>query len=115
MAYKNTICQFVLTPTDLALMRLPDPFPILPPFVPIDTIALNDQVADLTGRTITVSGWGGTENTKRPHRLSKADLRVNKWLTRLASGTIVLSQSQGKGACMGDSGGKRLRSLDHDT
>ena len=108
MPYKNTIYEFVLTPTDLALMRLPDPFPILSPSVSIDTIALNDQVADLAGRTITVSGWGRTEKTRRPTWLRKADLEVNNLLTRLSSGSIILSQNQGKGICNGDSGGKRL-------
>lgn len=87
---------------DLALMYIANPFQLSNT---IQTIPMNDHASNLEGKIATISGWGKTE-VGVPDKLSKTDMIIGKDTLDYANNHMLgMPNSQGTGACSGDSGG----------
>ena len=99
-----------------------------PPFQESDVvkpIRINqwDVLKDLTGKEVLISGWGDTKEEEDPNQLQSAVLKVSEYQNDTSlkfcglgmdvvpdncitvSDEMIMSGSDGIGACYGDSGG----------
>ena len=107
--------------TDLALMRVDPPFEESDVIKPI---RINEWIdlQDLSGKEVLISGWGFTREEMEPNQLQSAFLKVSEYkndhplpickyddvapdVCNTVNDEMILSGSNGIGACHGDSGG----------
>ena len=55
----------------------------------------------LTGKTVTIYGWGWNENGMGTDQLMKQDVKIGPLENRI----VELTHKEGHGTCKGDSGG----------
>ena len=92
--------------TDLALLKID------PPFIEnkrIKPIRINDELRNLKGKVVLISGWGKTTTVDSPVQLRKAAMKITRNGVDYRGGkTIEMMSFNGIGACFGDSGGKHV-------
>ena len=95
-------------PDDLALLKIDPPFEESDNLWPIQ---LNDDHENLVGEEVLISGWGRTTNEFEPEQLQKVFVTVKDQeldTSPMKAGHLLhLWSPDGKGACQGDSGGKK--------
>jgi len=91
--------------TDLALLKIDPPFEESDKIKPIQ---INDVHEDLNGKEVLISGWGKTTtSTSASPQLQAVNLTVNSKFKSVEYKDEMISMvsSEGKGSCLGDSGG----------
>jgi len=91
--------------TDLALLKIDPPFEESDKIKPIQ---INDVHEDLDGKEVLISGWGKTTtSTLASSQLQALNLTINSkfYSVQFNDEMISMISSEGKGACLGDSGG----------
>ena len=92
---------------DLAL------FKIDPPFEEnewVEPIPINDEIRDLRGQEVLISGWGATTKKLSAVKLRKAFVRITSQNSggKPKNGMVLnMYSSDGIGVCSGDSGGNK--------
>ena len=92
---------------DLALFRIDPPFD---ENERVEPIPINDEIRDLRGQEVLISGWGATTKKTLSTELKKAFVRItsqNSGTTPQSGKVLNMFSPDGIGACFGDSGGNR--------
>ena len=96
----------------MALLKIDPPFEQSDHVLPIQR---NDAHENIVGKKVLISGWGSTTNEWFSPQLQKVVLTAeDQELDRgpFDIGHVInLRGSDGKGACSGDSGGKKVQQL----